>query len=195
MRAHDEEDAREFIELYDSLSARDRQYLSLEEIAYAAGIGSLRLAEIAVSGMIKYGESQAKMVLATSMHKVTRSIVKAATDEVPITAYDMELGVMKVVGKTNGDTKAMELFGKMTGLVPIPKGATINFQNNVTVEKPDAEPEKHAWLDSGQRARQIHDALEQPESSPAPPADPVTLGPHLEPLQAETAEILVERDV
>ena len=194
LRVHDEEDARTFIELYDSLSARDRSYLTLEEISYASGIGSLRLAEVAVSGLIKYGEAQAKMVLATSMRKVTKSIVKAATDEIPITAYDAGLGVMKVVGKTNGDTRAMELFGKMTGLIPAPKGAQVFIQNNVAPEKQEPEPGKHAWLDAGDRLRQIHDAVD-PKRLPAPAAEPISIGSRLDHLQAETAEILVERDV
>src|SRR5271165_4695853 len=52
LRAYDDDDAREFVELYDSLSGKDRQYLTLEEISVASGIGSLRLAEISQSAMI-----------------------------------------------------------------------------------------------------------------------------------------------
>ena len=125
VRAHNDEDARAFITLYDSLSRKDRQHLTLEEIAYTAGIGSLRLAEVATSASILHGQMKAKLVIAGAMHKVAQSIVKAATDEVPITAFVGDRTV--VVGHTNGDTRAMEMFGKISGMVPIPKGNTFNF--------------------------------------------------------------------
>ena len=122
IRAHGDDDAKEFIALYDSLSARDRQYLKLEEIACAAGITSLRLAEVATSAMILHGQMTSKLTIAASMQKVVKATVKAATDQVPIVATVGGMSV--VVGKTNGDTKAMELFGRMSCLVPVPKGVT-----------------------------------------------------------------------
>lgn len=187
LRAHDNEDARGFIELYDSLSARDRKYLALEEIAYAAGIGSLRLAEVATSATILHGQIAAKLMIASSMHKVAKSIVKAATDEVPITAMVGTRTI--VVGHTNGDTKAMELFGKMSGMVPIPKGSTVNF-NNVLPDGARAEIEESApeYLNAGERLRMITDAVD-PKRLPSPPSA-VEFGGRLSHMQDEVAEVL-----
>lgn len=188
IRAHDNEDAREFIELHDSLSSIDRKHLSLEEIAVAAGIGAMRLAEIAVSSMIAHGETTSKLMIAASMQKVIKATVKAATDQVPIMAT-IE-GEQVVVGKTNGDTKAMELFGKMSGLVPTPKGSTIMIQNNVAAEK-EEEGEKTipAYLDASQRLRMIHEAYDQ-RRLPAPHSDTIDVGSRIDNMQMETAEIL-----
>lgn len=192
LRAHDNEDARKFVELYDSLSAKDRQYLTLEEIAYAAGIGSLRLSEIAQSGMIMYGQMSAKMMIASSMHRVTQSIVKAATDEVPITAFSALLGKNVVVGKTNGDTKAMELFGKISGMVPVPKGSTVNFNNIVAGDKDDDEDEaRPEYLDAGDRLRMIHDAVD-PKRLPSPPSTPIDISGRLSHMQDDVAEVLAD---
>ena len=192
IRAHDNEDARAFIEVYDGLSARDRQYLKLEEIAVAAGITSLRLAEVATSAMILYGQTQAKIFIASSMRNVLKATVKAATDQVPIVA---DLGEARVVvGHTNGDVRAMELFGKMSGLVPVPKGAQIAIQTNVTTEKGESEENEPTYLDAGQRLRAIHDAVEQ-RRLPSPPTLPFEIGGRLDHMQAETAEIIGAPDV
>jgi len=192
LRAHDDPDAKSFILLYDSLTGNDRNHLTLEEIAVAAGIGSLRLAEVATSAMILYGQMEAKLLIASTMGKVTKSIVKAAVDEVPITAYNMQTGNNEVVGRTNGDVKAMELFGKMSGLVPIPKGATIAIQTNLSSDRslPPQENEP-IYLDPGQRLRMIHEAVGQ-RRLPAPPSESIAVGGRLERLQHETAVILDE---
>jgi hypothetical protein len=193
LRAHANEDAQSFVELYDSLSAKDRKYLKLEEIAVACGIGSVRLIEVAASGMIMFGQTTTKMMIASSMHKVTKSIVKAATDEVPITAIDVQ-GDYRVVGHTNGDTKAMELFGKMSGLVPVPKGAQIIVNTQVNNGDSDEPTERPAYLDAGERLRAIHEAVET-RRLPAPVSDPIDLGGRLDHIQREAVEILVGSDV
>ncbi len=193
LRAHDNEDARDFIELYDSLSRRDRQYLTLEEIAVAAGIGSLRLAEVATSAMILHGQMEAKFCLASSMKKVVKSVVKAATDEVPIVATMGDARV--VVGHTNGDVRAMELFGKMTKLVPMPKGVNINFGASLTAEKDEDGPDEGepAYIDAGTRLRQIHDAVEGQRRLPSPKAEPMEIGGHIDQTQSSVAEVLAEQ--
>ena len=187
LRAHDNEDARSFVTLYDSLNQKDRKYLTLEEIAYASGIGSLRLAEVATSASILHGQIKAKLVIASSMHRVTQAIVKAATDEVPITAFSVLLNKNVVVGHTNGDTKAMELFGKMSGMVPIPKGNTFNFNRDADEKEPgrgdDPEPQ---YLDAGERLRLISDAVD-PKRLPSPPSEHL---PGMTHMQNETAVII-----
>ena len=192
LRAYDDSDARDFIELYDSISKTDLKYLKLEEIAVAAGITSLRLAEISTSAMIVHGQMEAKLCLASAMGKVVRSVVKAATDQVPITA---DIGDRRVVvGHTNGDTKAMELFGKMTKLVPVPKGVTVNFGVGASEDKEDDERETPAYMDAGQRLRAIHDAVDQ-RRLPAPVSGPFQINSRVEHMQTETAEIIGSGDV
>ena len=191
LRAHDDDDARSFIELYDSLTAVDRKHLTLEEVSAAAGIGSLRLAEVATSAMILHGQMEAKLCLASSMGKVVKSVVKAATDEIPIMATIGEKSVQ--IGKTNGDVKAMELFGKMTKLVPVPKGVQVNFGPLSDKDQDESNTPEPIYLDPGQRLKAIHDAVEQ-RRLPAPPSEPVLIHGRLDNIQAEVAEILVERE-
>lgn len=78
------------------------------------------------------------MMVAVAQPKVIQATIKAATDQVPIIA-DID-GVRIVVGHTNGDTKAMEIFHKATGFLPTPKGSstTINLnQNNLNANMGD----------------------------------------------------------
>lgn len=188
LEAYDEDDARAFIEAFQSIGVADRKSLSLEVIAYFAGIGSLRLAEIAQTALYLYASMQTKMLISTAMPKVTRSIIKAATDEVPITAYNSETGMQEVVGKTNGDVKAMELFGRISGIAPVPKGAQIAIQNNYG----DKEPEKPAlpgWKTAEERLREIQDAVE-PKRLPSPIAPPISIGGHIDQMQEQTVGIL-----
>jgi hypothetical protein len=192
LRAYNEPDAREFIEFYDSLTAYERKYLTIDEIAYASGVGSLRLSEIAQSAMIVAGKLKASMLVTSSMYKVLKSTIKAATDEVPIVA-DTLMGRI-VVGKTNGDTKAMEMFHKISGMMPTPKGSQIAIQLNQNNKSDDGEedegPEgRPAWMDSGQRLREIHDLTDQ-RRLPAPKTEPVHIGGRLDAMQVETADIL-----
>lgn len=188
IRAHDDDDARAFLDVYEQCNPTDRKYLSLESIAFAAGIGSLRLAEVAQTALFLYASAQTKMLISSAMPKVTRAIVKAATDEVPITA--MQDGEYKVVGRTNGDVKAMELFGRISGIAPVPKGAQIAIQNVYG----DREPEKPAipaatWRTPEERLREIQDITE-PKRLPAPAAPPISIGGRIDHMQAETVEIL-----
>lgn len=189
LRAHDDADARAFVDAYERCNSTDRRLLPLESIAFAAGIGSLRLAEVAQTALFLYASMQTKMLISTSMVKVTKSIVKAATDEVPITAYNSDTGMQEVVGKTNGDVKAMELFGRISGIAPVPKGAQIAIQN--VYGKPDDEekPPAYAWKTPEERLREIQDATE-PKRLPSPVAPPISIGGHIDAMQAQTVEIL-----
>ena len=190
IRSHDDGDARDFIEAYEQCNSTDRKLLSLEAIAFASGIGSLRLAEVAQTALYLYCSAQTKFLISSSMVKVTKSIVKAATDEVPITAYNSETGMQEVVGKTNGDVKAMELFGRISGIAPVPKGATIAIQNNYG-EKEEDKPSM-GWKTAEDRLREIQDAVE-PKRLPSPVAPPINIGGHIDHLQEETINMLRER--
>ena len=189
LRAHDDDDAQAFIDAYDHLTATDRRCLSLEVVCFSAGIGSLRLAEVAQTALFLYGTMKTKMLLSSAMPKVMKATIKAATDEVPITADTMEGRI--VVGHSNGDIKAMEMFHKMSGLMPLPKGAQIAIQNNFG-DKEDDKPSGQGWRAPEDRLREFHDMTE-PKRLPSPPAPPVTLGGHIDQMQSETVEIMAER--
>lgn len=188
LRTHDDEDSREFLETYDTLGTADRSLLPIEYVAFASGIGSLRLAELAQTALFLYASMQTKLLISGSMAKVTKAIVKAATEQVPITAYDHEAGIDKVVGHTNGDVKAMELFGRISGIAPVPKGAQIAIQNNYG-EPREEKPTTPAWKTPEERLREIQDMTE-PKRLPSPAAPPISIGGHLDHMQAETVEIL-----
>lgn len=190
LRMHDEEDARIFLDTYDECNQTDRRVLRIEDIAFASGIGSLRLAEIAQTALFLSASMQTKLLISSSMVKVTKSIVKAATDEVPITAYNSETGVNEVVGKTNGDVKAMELFGRISGIAPVPKGATIAIQNVYGGEKEEDKPSL-GWKTAEDRLREIQDATE-PKRLPSPVAPPINIGGHIDHLQEQTIHMLRE---
>ncbi len=190
LRAHDDDDAQAFIELADSLSAGDRKHAPIEAIAFAAGIGSLRLAEVAQTALFLYGTMKTKMLLSSAMPKVMKATIKAATDEVPITADTMEGRI--VVGHSNGDIKAMEMFHKMSGLMPLPKGAQIAIQNNFGAEKEDEKPTGQGWRHPEERLREFHD-LTEPKRLPSPSAPPIQIGGRIDQMQAETVEIMAER--
>jgi hypothetical protein len=190
LRAHDDDDAKTFIEFFDSLTGSDRKHVPLELVAYASGIGSLRLAEVAQTALYLYASMQTKLLISSSMIKVTRSIVKAATDEVPITARDFETGDNVVVGHTNGDIKAMDLFGRMAGIVPVPKGAQILIQNNNSDKETEKPPiNTPMWKTPEERLREFQDATE-PKRLPSPESKPILVGGRIDHMQAETVEIL-----
>lgn len=189
LRAHGDEDAKAFLEALDECSSADRKHVSLEAVAFTCGIGSLRLAELAQTALFLYASMQTKMLISTAMPKVTRSIIKAATDEVPITARNFVTGDNEVVGHTNGDVKAMELFGRISGIAPVPKGAQIAIQNNYGEQKDDGEKEPPPWRSAQDRLREFHDATE-PKRLPSPATPPMNIGGHIDDLQAETVEIL-----
>jgi hypothetical protein len=187
LQAHDDEDARAFIDAYEQCNRTDRKHLRLEDLAFASGIGSLRLGEVAQTALYLYASMETKMLISTSMPKVTRSIVKAATDQVPITAWNAIAGINEVVGHTNGDVKAMDLFGRMSGIVPVPKGAQIAIQN--VYGKDSEEKTAPMWRTPEERLREIQDATE-PKRLPSPAAPPISIGGHIDHMQNETVEIL-----
>jgi len=173
LRAHDDEDARDFIELYDSLTATDRGLLKLEEIALASGIGALRLVEVANSALILHSKLTTSLLLVSNMHRVVSTSIKEA-----------------VKPKGLADREWMLKAG---GILPVPKGAQIAIQTNVTPERSETKAIEGApvveYLDASQRLRMIHDAVEQ-RRLPSPQTEPVELGGKIDHLQAETAAVI-----
>lgn len=124
LRGDDSPDAQSFIGIYDSLSKSDQRRLTLEDVFTAAGLSARRFVEVVTGALMQQSADVTKMMISVAQPKVAKSLIKAATDSVPIVCQGL------VVGRTNGDVKAMEIFGKISGMVPVPKGAqnTINIQ-------------------------------------------------------------------
>jgi hypothetical protein len=172
LRAHDNDDAREFVELYDSLSQKDRQHLTLEEIAHASGIGSLRLAEIVTSAMILHGQMTSKLILASALSGIVRTSVRLA--------------------KTAKGGFDREMMLKAGGVVPVPKGSQISINNvQESPEKEEKKEAEHSWIEAGERLRLISDAVD-PKRLPSPPSEPIDLTGRLQHMQDDTVEALRE---
>lgn len=172
MRAYDDDDAREFIELYDSLTKKDRQYLSLEEIAVASGIGSLRLAEIAQSAMIMHGQLTTKLLLASNMSKIVNTSIKQALTPKGLADREMML--------------------KAGGVLPVPKGAQIAIQTNVSEGRSETktiEGTVPTYLSSSERLKAIHDAVEV-RRLPVPASPPIEKGGIIDVLHQNVAEVI-----
>lgn len=123
----DSPDARAFIEVYGSVSRSDRDRLTIEDFVAASGLSARRFIEVLTGALMQQCQDVTRMMVAVATPKVLAATIKAATDQVPITAFSVLLGANQVVGYTNGDTKAMEMWHKGTGFLPTPKGATTNI--------------------------------------------------------------------
>ena len=169
LRAYDDPDARAFLETMEECSSRDRRHLNLEAISFAAGIGSLRLAEIAQTAIFLYDGMMTKMLLASGLPGIVeRSIQMAKT---PKGLHDREMML------------------KAGGVLPVPKGAQIHIQNLNSGEKESEAPARPSWREPEDRLREIYD-LTDPQRLPSPEARPVATGGRLDHLQDETIHIL-----
>lgn len=162
LRASSEPDVSRFLETYDSLTASDLKSIPIETIAFASGIGSLRLVEVAQTALFLHGSMMTEMLISSAMPKVTRAIIRAATEETPIKSREGE-----VIGTSPGDVKAMEVFGRMSGIVPVPKGSQIAIQNNYrTREKEPEEIQERGWKYPEDRLKEIAAACGETETNP-----------------------------
>jgi hypothetical protein len=169
LRAHDDDDAGAFLDVYDRCGPTDRKHLPLECIAFAAGIGSLRLGEISQTSLFLYDGMRTKMLLASGLPAiVSRSIQMAKT---PKGLHDREMML------------------KAGGVLPVPKGAQIHIQNLNQGDKEDTPRETPAWKPQEDRLREIYD-LTEPKRLPSPGTPPVAIGGHIDRLQEETIHIL-----
>jgi hypothetical protein len=173
LRMHDEDDARSFLEFYGELSESDRGMVPIEAIAFASGIGSLRLAEIAQTALFLHGAMKTNMLMSAHLPDVVEKSLKMA--------------------KTAKGTWDREMMLKAGKILPIPKGAQIAFVNNNNVDKDDA-PETTTpmlWKTPEDRLREIQDMTE-PKRLPSSHAPPVTIGGHIDRMQEQTVELLRE---
>jgi hypothetical protein len=136
LRAHDDDDARLFVGVWDRCTAQDRKVLTLEEMAHAAGIGSLRLAEVTQTALFLYGNMQTQMMMAAGLPKIVAVSIKQAK-----------------TAKGLADREWMLKAGK---ILPIPKGAQIAIQNNVSEAKEITQLEGgHEWKYPEDRLKEI----------------------------------------
>ena len=126
LRAHDDDDARLFLGVLDRCTVQDRKVLTVEELAHAAGVGSLRLAEVLQTALFLYGNMQTQMMMAAGLPKIVAVSIKQAK-----------------TAKGLADREWMLKAGK---ILPIPKGAQIAIQNNVSEAKEAPQLEGgHEW--------------------------------------------------
>lgn len=136
LRAHDDEDARAFLEMWDRCTQTDRKHLSVEEIAHAAGVGSLRLAEVTQTALFLYGNMQTQMMLSAGLPAVVATSLKNAKKM-----------------KGYADREWMLKAGK---ILPIPKGAQTAIQINAGEARETKELEGgHEWKYPEDRTKQI----------------------------------------
>jgi hypothetical protein len=137
LRAHDDDDARAFIAMWDDCTMMDRKMLTIEEIAHAAGIGSLRLVEVIQTALFLYGNMQTQMMMAAGLPKIVAMSIKQAR-------------------KPRGlaDREWMLKAGK---ILPIPKGSQIAIQNNLVEgrETQQITEGSHEWKYPEDRLKEI----------------------------------------
>lgn len=135
--ADDSEEGRTFLAKYRTISRSDLAYLCIEEICLAAGLTPRRLWEVISGARLIQSQDAVKLIIADSMPKVVLNAIKAATEAVPI----MD-GQGQVQGWTYGDVKATEFLGKISGLMPMPKGSTTVLNIGGGLPIPQDEPDK-----------------------------------------------------
>lgn len=115
-----------------------------------------------------------KMIVAVAQPKVTEATIKAAVESLPITMRNKD-GEIEIIGWTNGDIKAQEIFHKATGFLPMPKGAqtTINLnQLNQTAQlsasDDDDDPTELKSMD--EYLMELQDVIRPAKQLEAPPS-------------------------
>ncbi len=138
LRGDDAPDSRRFIKKWDSLSPRDQKHARLEYVLTAAGLTTRRFMELLAGAEFDHSATVSKIFVSRSQLTVLKSTVKAATDQIPITVMGDD-GNLTVVGYSNGDVKAMEIFHKITGALPTPKGSSFILNQQINTP-PAADP-------------------------------------------------------
>jgi hypothetical protein len=132
--ADSSDESRAFIARYRTISRSDLSYLSIEELCLAAGLTTRRLWELISGARLEQSQDIVKLIIADSMPRVVSNAVKAATEAVPI----MD-GQGQVQGWTYGDMKATDFLGKVSGLLPVPKGVSAVFNVGAALPIPSDE--------------------------------------------------------
>ncbi len=142
LNGDDSPDSIAFMSKWRGLSDKDQRTLRLEDVIVAAGLTPRRFMELLAGASMDHSAIVSKLIVSKSQPKVLKATVKAAIDSVPIMGKNFETGEMEVVGHSNGDVKAMELFHKITGALPTPKGANFTFNQQVNNPTSDGPKER-----------------------------------------------------
>lgn len=164
LRCDDSPDSLCFVEKWDSLSPKMQDEARFEDIIVAAGLTPRRFTELLAGTMMEQSAVASKIFVAANQMRVFQSLVKAATDEVPITA-EVD-GQRVVVGKTNGDVTAMKMFHTITGAMPTPKGSTTTI--NLGRGERDDGPQERTPLQSMDSFLMEIDDVRKPKQLNAP---------------------------
>jgi len=152
------EDSRKFVDRYASISVSDRAYLPIEAVCLAAGLTTRRLWELISGARLEQSQDITKLIIADSMPRVALAAVKAATESLPILN-----GQGEVAGWTNGDPKAMEFLGKVSGLLPQAKPGIQIFNNNGNLPIPQEEPDETPLPGMDATLKEIHHSITAPQ--------------------------------
>jgi len=167
----DAADSLKFCSTWNAITAKDHKHLKLEDIITASGITTRRFMELLAGASLDHSEFVFKTISSSKKAKVLQSVVKAATDEVPIVVTDEDTGTTEVVGYENADVKAMELFFKLTGDIKPSGGVVVNSNNqtaNITAPERAPLQSMDSWL------LEIDD-IRKPRQLNAPPVIPVEI--------------------
>jgi hypothetical protein len=126
LRGYDEEDAQNFIEKYDSISATDRSRVSIEEIAIAGGVEPLDLLAAATKALVIENQTVAAIIATTSHPKVVKKTISAALQD--------------------GGHRDREMIHTALGFLPTQKGSTF-ITNRIQVanfkDGPQSAPDEN----------------------------------------------------
>lgn len=134
LEADDSDEAKVIIEKWNSVSDSYRKVLRCEDFALAAGLSNRRFIEVLSGAIMQQAQDVTRMLVATAQPKVTKTTIRRATQRKPILNNEGE-----VVGYEEGDFKSQELFHKITGMLPTPKGSQTIIQMGVGVTETSHE--------------------------------------------------------
>ncbi len=168
LRAFDNHDAQAFMAFHDGLLKTDRQYLTLEEIAVAADLGSSRLLGLSVEALRAYGQSVSQVILWAAMPSLVKQSVKRA--HAPLGGNDVD-----------------RLF-KAASFVPTPKGPSFALQVNNQLPAPKDENVR-PW-DPQAQLEAIQSSWGASKAALPPAPEHESLSPTLESLHDRTTDLL-----
>ena len=136
----DSPEAVAFMEVYRSFSEAERDNFTIEELFLLAGMTARRFGEVLIGALMQQGADASRLLIAAAMPNVSETLIQAATERQPIMDNKGNL-----VGYANPDMKAIEIFGKISRMLPMPKGSS----TVINIGQPeDGEVEGSAELQS-----------------------------------------------
>lgn len=130
LECDDSPDAIAFMEVYRSFSEEERDSFKIEELFLLAGMTARRFGEVLMGALMQQGADASRLLIAAAMPNVSETLIRAATERQPIMDNKGNL-----VGYANPDMKAVELYGKISRMLPTPKGSS----TVINVGRPDDE--------------------------------------------------------